>query len=118
MGARHIVLFSALVSLCAVAIPLAADIHDSQHAAANNSCPPALRHVSTRCIPQDQARRFYRRGDRIIEDYNWIAQPGHWAPDPYGSYVQAGAYVYQVNRETQTVLRLIGARASLADQSD
>lgn len=118
MLTRHIVLVSSLAALCAVAIPLAAGHRgDSQHQA-DRHCPGALHHVSARCTPMDQIRRFYRRGDRITEDYNWIARPGDWAPDPYGSYVQAGGYVYQVNRETQSVLRLIGARTALASQSD
>lgn len=118
MVPRHIVLISALAALCAVGIPLAADNLGDNQTQADQHCPAALRPVSDRCKPMDQVRRFYRRGDRITEDYRWIASPGNWAPDPYGSYVQAGGYVYQVNRETQSVLRLIGARTALASQSD
>ncbi|NSY36962.1 excinuclease ABC subunit A [Leisingera sp. ANG59] len=76
-------------------------------------CPQGLAMKASQCTPGPVAKKFYRRGDHILDDYTWIGEPGHWAPDPYGTYVQAGGYVYQVNRETQKVLRLIGAAGDL-----
>jgi len=109
---------SVLAAACALAIPLAAgNGNGNGHSKAKHSsihCPPGLARKSQHCVPPGQAKKFYRRGDRILEDYIWIGDPGHWAPDPYGSYVQAGGYIYQVNRETQKVLRLIGAIADLS----
>ncbi|WP_264213700.1 carbohydrate porin [Leisingera thetidis] len=115
MVRRHIVSITVLAAACALAIPLAAgNGHDKpEHTAVE--CPPGLAKKSSQCVPPGASKRFYRRGDHILDNYIWIGDPGHWAPDPYGSYVQAGGYVYQVNRETQKVLRLIGAMADLSN---
>ncbi|KIC08385.1 hypothetical protein RA19_20670 [Leisingera sp. ANG-M1] len=99
----------------ALAIPLAAGNGHGKAKGSGFGCPPGLAKKSSHCVPPGQAKKFYRRGDHIVEDYVWIGEPGRWAPDPFGSYVQAGGYVYQVNRETQKVLRLIGAIADLAN---
>ncbi|KIC22609.1 hypothetical protein [Leisingera sp. ANG-Vp] len=109
------VLITVLAAASALAIPLAAGNGQGKAERSSVLCPPGLAKKLQHCVPPGQAKRFYRRGDHIVEDYIWIGDPGHWAPDPYGSYVQAGGYVYQVNRETQKVLRLIGAAAALSD---
>ncbi|MEX0302598.1 MAG: hypothetical protein AB3N24_09255 [Leisingera sp.] len=115
MVRSFVVPITVIAAACALAIPLAAG---NGHGKAKHSgvhCPPGLAKKSSHCVPPGHARKFYRRGDHILKDYVWIGEPGHWAPDPYGSYVQAGGYVYQVNRETQKVLRLIGAIADLSN---
>ncbi|MBY6065750.1 excinuclease ABC subunit A [Leisingera aquaemixtae] len=92
-------------------MPLAAGNGGNEEA--RLQCPQGLAVKASHCVPPGVTKKFYRRGDHILDDYTWIGQPGQWAPDPYGSYVQAGGYVYQVNRETQKVLRLIGAAGDL-----
>lgn len=111
MVRRHLVPITVLAAACALAIPLAAGNGGTQEASLR--CPQGLALKASHCVPPGAAKKFYRRGDQILDDYIWIGQPGQWAPDPYGSYVQAGGYVYQVNRETQKVLRLIGAAGDL-----
>ncbi|AHD00823.1 hypothetical protein [Leisingera methylohalidivorans] len=115
MVRRYIVSIVVLAAACAVAIPLAAGNGQDKPEQALLHCPAGLAKTSSRCVPPGHAKKFYRRGDHILDEYIWIGDPGEWAPDPYGSYVRAGGYVYQVNRETQKVLRLIGAVAKLAD---
>lgn len=114
MVRRHIVPLTVLAAACALAIPLAAGNGFDDPVPASFQCPQGMAKKSGYCVP-GQAKKFYRRGDHILDDYTFIGKPGGWAPDPYGSYVQAGGYVYQVNRETQKVLRLIGAVADLAN---
>ncbi|CUI00964.1 excinuclease ABC subunit A [Leisingera aquaemixtae] len=113
MVRRHIVPFTVLAAACALAIPLAAGNGHDKPEQASFQCPAGLTRQAAQCVPPSQAKKFYRRGDHILDDYVWIGEPGGWAPDPYGSYVEAGGYVYQVNRETHKVLRLIGAGAVL-----
>lgn len=132
MVARHFVSLLLLAAASAVIVPLTAGYGSgsdgdtraekpgAQPIAATDqavatACPGGLQRQGGRCAPHGQLRKFYRRGDRIVEDYLWIRSPGDWAPDPYGSYVQAGGYVYQVNRETQNVLRLVGAMDKLSN---
>lgn len=127
MVARHFVSLFILAAASAVAIPLTAGdgpdagpgAPEEAAAAADrpvaSACPGGLSRQGGLCGPHGQSRKFYRRGDRIVEDYMWIRSPGDWAPDPYGSYVQAGGYVYQINRETQNVLRLVGSMEKLAN---
>ncbi|WP_052272358.1 hypothetical protein [Leisingera sp. ANG-M7] len=109
---RRLVPISVLAAASALAIPLAAGNGSPDKDALE--CPQGLAMKASHCTPGPAAKKFYRRGDHILDDYTWIGEPGHWAPDPYATYVQAGGYVYQVNRETQKVLRLIGSADSLA----
>ncbi|WP_291732994.1 hypothetical protein [Leisingera sp. F5] len=117
MVRRYFVSIIVLAATCAVAIPLAAGngMGHGKSDQAGVHCPAGLAKTSSHCVPPGHAKKFYRRGDHILDEYIWIGNPGQWAPDPFGSYVQAGGYVYQVNRETQKVLRLIGAEADLAN---
>ncbi|UWQ81102.1 hypothetical protein K3725_08935 [Leisingera sp. S132] len=108
---RRLAPISVLAAACALAIPLAAGNGGPERSALE--CPQGLALKASHCTPDSAAKKFYRRGDHILDDYIWIGEPGQWAPDPYGTYVQAGGYVYQVNRETQKVLRLIGAAGDL-----
>lgn len=112
MVRRHLVPITALAAVSALAIPLAAGSNGGA-GKADLVCPHGLAMMASHCTPEQAAKKFYRRGDHILDDYIWIGAPGKWAPDPYGTYVQAGGYVYQVNRETHKVLRLIGAAAEL-----
>lgn len=111
MVRRHLVPITVLAAACALAIPLAAGNGGIEKASLD--CPQGLALKVSHCTPARLTKKFYRRGDHILDDYTWIGEPGQWAPDPYGTYVQAGGYVYQVNRETQKVLRLIGAADNL-----
>ncbi|WP_261398570.1 hypothetical protein [Leisingera daeponensis] len=111
MVPRQLVPITVLAAACALAIPLAAGNGGEDEAALE--CPQGLAMKASHCTPASVTKKFYRRGDHILDDYIWISDPGTWAPDPYGTYVQAGGYIYQVNRETQKVLRLIGAKANL-----
>lgn len=113
MVRRHLVPLTVLAAACAVAIPLAAGNSFDTPMQASFQCPHVMAKKSGYCVPPGQAKKFYRRGDHILDNYTFIGKPGGWAPDPYGSYVQAGGYVYQVNRETHKVLRLIGAESEL-----
>lgn len=108
-----VVSITVLAAACALTIPLVAGQSSSKHARVQ--CPTGPAKKPPHCVPPGQAKKFYRRGDHILSDYIWIGEPGHWAPDPYATYVQAGGFVYQVNRETHKVLRLIGAAEVLAD---
>ena len=98
--------------------------------AGNKGCPPGLAKKSVPCVPPGQAKKAYgkhkgydrydshdrydhsrapyRRGD-IIDHYIVIRDPGRYGLNPYDTYVQAGGYVFQLDRETREVLNLIGA---------
>ncbi len=112
MVRRHLVPITVLAAASALAIPLAAGNGGEEKD--RLQCPGGLVMKASHCAPPGPVKKFYRRGDHILDEYIWIGDPGQWAPDPYGTYVQAGGYVYQVNRETQKVLRLIGAADTLA----
>lgn len=109
---RHFGSITVLATVTALAIPLAAGSSGGAGKSALE-CPHGLARKASFCTPAQEAKRFYRRGDHILYDYIWIGAPGQWAPDPYGTYVQAGGYIYQVNRETHKVLRLIGTAGDL-----
>lgn len=75
-------------------------------------CPPGLAKKAVPCAPPGQAKR-YRVGDHIYGGYKPIGNPSRWGLRRNGYYVQAGDYVYEVNRETHEVLNLIGAIADI-----
>ncbi len=75
-------------------------------------CPPGLAKKAVPCVPPGQAKR-YRVGDHIYGGYKPINNPSRWGLRRNGYYVQAGDYVYEINRETHEVLNLIGAIADI-----
>lgn len=75
-------------------------------------CPPGLAKKAIPCVPPGQAKK-YRRGDYIYDGYDRIDDPSRWGLRRNGYYVRAGDYVYEVNRETNEVLNLIGAIADI-----
>ena len=48
-------------------------------------------------------------GDRYV----LVRDPGRYGLDPYGTYYRIDGNVFQVNRETQEVLALIGAVSAI-----
>lgn len=50
----------------------------------------------------------YRIGDRVTGDYVVIQQPQAYGLDPNGLYYRVDNGIYQVNRETQEILAIIG----------
>ncbi|WP_210092303.1 hypothetical protein [Ruegeria sp. HKCCSP346] len=85
-------------------------------AAAKNKaghCPPGLAKKSVPCVPPGQAKKIYRDGDFITNDYRWINDPYRYGLNRNYSYVRAGDYVYRVDPETRKVLNLIGAIADI-----
>lgn len=79
----------------------------------SNTCPPGLAKKAVPCVPPGQVKSQYRVGDRIDQDYWPINDPYRYGLRPGGSYVRAGDYVYQIDRDTQKVLNLIGAVADI-----
>ncbi len=75
-------------------------------------CPPGLAKKAVPCVPPGQAKR-YRVGDYINGGYDRIKNPGRWGLPRNGYYVQAGDYVYEVDKDTHEVLNLIGAIADV-----
>ncbi len=75
-------------------------------------CPPGLAKKNVPCVPPGQAKKLYRNGDFINNDYRWINDPYRYGLNR-GSYVRAGDYVYRVDPETRKVLNLIGAVADI-----
>lgn len=75
-------------------------------------CPPGLAKKAVPCVPPGQLKR-YGIGDYIYNDYSILNDPRRWGLRPNGYYVQAGGYVYEVSRETNQVLNLIGAVADI-----
>ncbi|WP_170791083.1 hypothetical protein [Ruegeria lacuscaerulensis] len=71
-------------------------------------CPPGLAKKNVPCVPPGQAKKLYRNGEFINNDYRWINDPYRYGLDR-GSYIRAGDYVYRVDPETRKVLNLIGA---------
>ena len=65
------------------------------------------------CIPPGQAGKYHGHGDYIRDGYIVIGSPYRYGLPRNGYYVQAGGYVYEVDRDTQKVLTLIGAVADI-----
>ena len=75
-------------------------------------CPPGLAKKAVPCVPPGQVKR-YRAGDYIYDGYVRINDPYRYGLKRNGYYVQAGNYVYEIDRQTNEVLNLIGAIADI-----
>ncbi len=87
-------------------------IQDSAGVIHTTNCPPGLAKKNPPCVPPGQAKKHYDQGE-VIHNYVLIENPAIYGLQPNGHYVQAGGYVYQVDRNTQEVLALIGAVANI-----
>lgn len=76
-------------------------------------CPPGLAKKNPPCVPPGQAKKYYRTGDYLRDGYTVIGSPHHHGLRRHGYYVQAGGYVYEIDRDTHKVLTLIGAVADI-----
>ncbi len=103
--------------------------HQAVHASAG--CPPGLAKKSPACVPPGLAKKQVRGDDhrhdhdhviRVGEyldpayygdRYVLVRDPGRYGLDPYGTYYRIDGNVFQVNRETQEVLALIGAVSAI-----
>lgn len=81
----------------------------------NKGCPPGLAKKHNGCLPPGQAKKLYGRGDHLRGDYVLIRNPGRYGLNPGATYYRLGDYVYQVDRDTNEVLDLIGAVAAILD---
>ncbi|NOD63466.1 MULTISPECIES: hypothetical protein [unclassified Ruegeria] len=79
----------------------------------NGHCPPGLAKKSIPCVPPGQAKKIYRNGDFIRNDYRWVDNPYRYGLNRNYSYIRAGDYVYRVDPDTRKVLNLIGAVADI-----
>lgn len=76
-----------------------------------NGCPPGLAKKNPPCVPPGQAKRY--GPGQVVNDYIYIRDPGRYGLPGGGYYVQAGNYVYRVDRDTMEVLNLVGAVADI-----
>lgn len=114
--------------------------HGAAHAAAD--CPPGLAKKNPPCVPPGLAKKHtddqvryddgrddgyedgyrdgyadgvydYRAGDRISGDYVVVRDPARYGLDPAATYYRVGDGIYQVDRETQQILTVVGLASQL-----
>ena len=108
----------AIAAVSMAAVPASADpgrgkgkAHGDHRNGFTGHCPPGLAKKNPPCVPPGQAKRY--GPGQVVNDYIYIRDPGRYGLPGGGYYVQAGNYVYRVDRDTMEVLNLVRAMADI-----